>query len=194
VRQRHTIVLLWLLATGLSLASPKIALVRVGDIYRALPASQTLESSIEAERAAILTNARADAYRSVLKELDELRQGIAKIPKDDRATRERAQQNFALKRQEALTLQREFVSYRQRKNDEINTRMVAEMEKILADIRAAAMEVGNSLGYDWVLDSDGRTNTGLPFVLYSKDPSDITDNVLTALGGPVATVGEAESN
>ncbi|MCH7226642.1 OmpH family outer membrane protein [Haloferula sp. A504] len=194
MRQRHTIVLLWLLATGLSLASPKIALVRVGDIYRALPASQTLESSIEAERAAILTNARADAYRSVLKELDELRQGIAKIPKDDRATRERAQQNFALKRQEALTLQREFVSYRQRKNDEINTRMVAEMEKILADIRAAATEVGNSLGYDWVLDSDGRTNTGLPFVLYSKDPSDITDNVLAALGGPVATVGEAESN
>lgn len=194
MRQRHTIVLLWLLATGLSFASPKIALVRVGDIYRALPASRTLESSTEAERAAILTNARADAYRSVLKELEELRRGIAKISRDDRATRERAQQNFALKRQEALTLQREFLSYRQRKNDEINTRMVAEMEKILADIHAAAMEVGESLGYDWVLDSDGRTNTGLPFVLYSKDPSDITDNVLAALGGPVATVEDAESN
>ena len=194
MRQRHTIVLLWFLAAGLAFTSPKIALVRIGDVYRALPAAQTLESSVETERAGILTNARADAYRSVLKELESLRQGIAKIPDDDRATRERAQQNFALKRQEALTLQREFVSYRQRKNTEINTRMVAEMERILAGIRTKAAEVGESLGYDWVLDADGRTNTGLPFVLYSKDPSDITEDVLAALGGPVATVDDADSN
>lgn len=191
MRQRHTIVLLWLLAAGLSFASPKIALVRVGDIYRALPASQTLESSIEAERAAILTNARADAYRSVLKELQELRQGIAKISKDDRATRERAQQNFALKRQEALTLQREFVSYRQRKHDEINTRMVAEMEKILADIQRKAAEIGRLRGYDWVLDADGQTNTGLSFVLYSKKPDDITADVLAALGVPPTSQEES---
>lgn len=194
MRQRHTIVLLWFLAAGLAFASPKVALIRVGDIYRALPSAQTLESSVEAERAGILTNARADAYRSALKDLEALRRGIAKIPKDDRATRERAQQNFALKRQEALALQREFVSFRKRKNDEINTRMVAEMEKILAEIRVEASEVGESLGYDLVLDSDGRTNTGLPFVLYSKDPSDITEKVLGALGGPVATVDDADSN
>ncbi len=194
MRHRHFIALLWLVTAGVACASPKVALVRIGDIYRALPATRTLEAGVEADRAEILTNARAEAYRSVLKELDTLRQGIAKIPKDDRATLERAQQNYAMKRQEALTLHREFQNYRERKTDEINARMVAEMEKILAEIRAKATSVGEAQGYDWVLDGDGRTNTGLPFVLYSKQPNDITDAVLDALGGPVATIDDSDPN
>lgn len=192
--RRQAIVILWWIAAGIAAAEPRIALVRVGEIYRALPATQSLQSGVEAERAEILRNARADAYRSVLKELEQLRQGIAKIPKDDRATLERAQQNYTLKRQEALTLQREFQSYRKRKTEEINTRMVAEMEKILAGIRNKATEIGGSKGYDLVLDADGRTNTGLPFVLYAKQPNDITADVLDALGGPVVTADDDDSN
>lgn len=191
---RRSIVLVWLFTAGLAIAAPKVALVKIGEIYRALPATKTLEANVEAERAEILTNARADAYRSVLKDLERLRAGIAKIPKDDRATLERAQQNYTLKRQEALTLHREFLTYRQRKTEEINTRMVAEMEKILEEIRVQAVAIGEAQGYDWVLDADGRTNTGLPFVLYSKEPHDITADVLGALGGPVATIDNADSN
>ena len=180
----------WLAAAGVASAAPRIALVKVGEIYHALPAAKTLQASIDVERNGILTNARADAYRSVLKELEELRQGIAKIPKEDEAMLEQARRNFTMKRQEALTLQREFQEFQQRKTDEINSRMVAEMEKILAEIHAKAAEVGRSQGYDWVLDADGRTNTGVPFVLYSKAPNDITAAVLGALGGPAVTVDD----
>lgn len=193
MRRIQATLLLWLLATGFSVAAPKIAIVKIGEIYRSLPATKTLETEVERERAEILRNARADAYRSVLSELEALRQGIGKISKNDRATLERARQNYSLKRQEALTLQREFQNYRKRRTDEINARMVGEMEKILAEIRTKATEIGRSRGYDWVLDADGRTNTGLPFVLYSKDPSDITAEVLDALGGPMATTGDADS-
>lgn len=184
----------WLATAGFAAAAPKIALVKVGEIYHALPASKTLQSSVDTERNEILSNARADAYRSVLKELEELRQGIGKIPKEDETMLEQARRNFTMKRQEALTLQREFQDFQQRKTDEINTRMVAEMEKILAEIHAKAIEIGRSRGYDWVLDADGRTNTGLPFVLYSKQPHDITADVLSALGGPAVTVDQADPN
>lgn len=188
---RTALLLLWLALVGLVEASPKIALVRVGEIYRSLPETQALEASVETEKAGLLRDVRADAYRDVLAELKLLGEGLAKIPKNDTANIERAQQNYALKRQEALTLQREFSNFRKKRTDEINARMVAEMEHILTRIHQKAAEIAETRGFDWVLDADGRTNTGLPFVLYAKEPHDITQEVMTALGGTTAETSDS---
>jgi hypothetical protein len=60
--------------------------------------------------------------------------------------------------------------------------MVSQMEESLAKIHATAVEVGKKHEADWILDSSGHSNTGVPFVLYAKTPLDLTSEVLAALG------------
>ena len=60
--------------------------------------------------------------------------------------------------------------------------MVAQMEESLAQIHAKAAEIGKKKGVDWVLDSSGQSNTGVPFILYAKSPLDLTSEVQSALG------------
>jgi Skp family chaperone for outer membrane proteins len=174
------------MATSVAMAAPKIAVVRVGDVYRELDRTKEMDAEIKAKRDAILQNPRLEAYRAAFKELEQLQAGLVKVGDHDRATRERLIQSFNLKRQEALTLKREYESYQSGETKKIDKEMVSRMETILAEIRAKAAELGQKNGYDWVMDISGKTNTGLPFVLYSKPSDDITTDVLSAMGQTIA--------
>ena len=191
---RTALLVLCLLATSVAMAAPKIAVVRVGDVYRELDRTQEMNAAITAKRQAILKNERLEAYRSAFKELEQLQAGLIKVADHDQSTRERLMQNFNLKRQEALTLKREYEGYKVEETKRINKEMVTRMEAILADIRVQATELGKKGGYDWVMDISGKTNTGLPFVLYSKPSHDITLDLVTAMGETIADTGQSDDN
>lgn len=175
------VILIGLATVGMATAAPKIALVRIGEIYLALPEAAALEASLETKRKEIPHDPRADALRSAMQELRELRESIKKIPRDDRTTMQQALQQYGLKRQETLTLRNEFEAFKESRTSEINSGRVEIMTRILAEIHRVATEVGKARGYDWVLDAEGRSNTGLPIVIYAKEPHDITAEVLASL-------------
>jgi len=172
-----------LAATMLSAtAAPRIALIRVKDIYAGLPSTAALQQEIKQERAEIMKDQRAEELRRIIAELRDLQARLSDKanPLPEEASRKFAR-SYEIKRQEAQTLQKEFESFRAEREKEINRKMVAGMRASLNQIMETSGKISQEKGYDLVFDSSGNTNTGEPFVLYSKDSPDITDDVKAAL-------------
>ena len=163
-------------------AAPRLALIRVKDIYAELPSTAALQQQIKAERNEIIKDQRAVDLRRILAELRDLQARLS--DKDQPLTgdiRDKLARSYEIKRQEAHTLQKEFESFRAERQKEINRKMVAGMRASLDEIMETSRKVGKELGYDLVLDGSGDTNTGKPFVLYSRKAPDITDDVKAAM-------------
>ena len=163
-------------------AGPLVAVVRVRDIYAALPETAELQKQVKQERDAILKDPRADELRRIIGELQDLQARLSdkKNPPDD-ATAIKLARQYELTRQEAQTLQRDFESFRTEREKDINRKMVAGMRASLALIHETAREVAAGQGCNLVLDNSGNTNTGVPFLLYQKNPPDLTPAVIAAL-------------
>jgi Skp family chaperone for outer membrane proteins len=163
-------------------AAPRVALVRVKEIYSELPTTAALQERIKQERQEIMKDPRAEDLRRVLSELQELQAKLSdkNNPLDEEAGRKIAR-TYEIKRQEAQTMQREFESFRSEREKEINRRMVAGMRELLNRITDTSRKVAGERGYDLVFDSSGNTNTGVPFILYQKQSPDLTEDVKAAL-------------
>lgn len=174
---------LTLLATALTArAAPRFALVRVKDIYNALPSTTAFQQQLKNERDAILKDQRADQFRKAVGELQALQAQLAdkKNPLDE-VTRRGLSRTYEIKRQEAQTLQQDFESFREEREKAINRKLVTGMLATLGRIMEAAREISTKRGFDTVFDSSGNTNTGVPFVLFSKNATDLTADLQAAL-------------
>lgn len=169
-------------------AGPLVAVVRVRDIYAALPATEALQKQVKQERDAILLDPRAEELRRIIAQLREIQARLSdkKNPPDDASARMLARR-YELTRQEAQTLQRDFENFRAEREKDINRRMVAGMRASLALIHETAHKVAAEQGCDLVLDNSGNTNTGVPFLLYQKDAPDLTSAVVAALENGAAS-------
>jgi Skp family chaperone for outer membrane proteins len=163
-------------------AEPLVAVVRVREIYAALPATEDLQKQVKQERDAILRDPRAEELRRIIEELKTIQSRLSdkKNPPDDASALKLGRQ-YELTRQEAQTLQRDFESFRAEREKEINRRMIAGMRASLTLIHETARKVAEKEGYQLVLDNSGNTNTGVPFILYQKNATDITPAVVKAI-------------
>lgn len=164
-------------------APPKVAVVRVADVFRQLDETVKANQALQAKREAINQDKRLAAYNTMYADLEirrkQLAEGGGKI---DAATRTKLEREFAMKRQEAKSLLDDFESFRTERTREINAEMVEGMKLRLQRIHETAGKIAGEEGFDWVLDGSGNTNTGVPLLLYAKSPNDLTDRVLASLG------------
>lgn len=169
-------------------ASPRLALVRVKDIYAGLPSTIRLQEEIKRERGEIMKDQRAEVLRKIIGELQELQARLSDKanPLGEEAARKLAR-SYEIKRQEAQTLQKEFENFRSEREKQINRRMVDGMRASLDRIVETSRRISKEQGYEVVFDSSGETNTGVPFVLYQKKCPDLTDHVKAALQDSAAT-------
>lgn len=190
---RLIVIFLALTTFGAMASPPKVAIVRIQDVYRVLPSTKSDQAAIEAMRAEILKDSRAEQWRKLIGELQALHAEIQRqndTAGADTALRDKLTREYEIKRSSAQSLQQDFEAFRTEKTAEINRKMVERMRASLDRIAAAAQKLGVDKGFDWVLDSSGSTNTGLPFVLYAKDAKDLTDDLTAALSeAPVNTAG-----
>ncbi len=173
-----------LLATAAiaSAAPPRFALVRVKDIYASLPSTFVLQIEMKKERDDIMKDQRADELRKIIAELQVLQGQLAdKTNPPDEESGKKLARTYEIKRQEAHTLQQEFENFKAEQEKAINKKMVANMRKSLDRITSASTKLAKERGFDSVFDSSGSTNTGVPFVLYSKNAPDLTDDVQSIL-------------
>jgi Skp family chaperone for outer membrane proteins len=172
-----------LLATALSAsAAPRFAVVRIKDIYTALPSTAAIQQQIKNDQAAIMKDQRAEQLRKIIGELQALQAQLSdKTTPPDEATSRKLARTYEIKRQEAQTLQQEFENFKTEQEKIINRKMVAGMRASLSRIEAASLKISKERGFDAVFDSSGDTNTGVPFVLFSKDAPDLTPDIQAAL-------------
>lgn len=163
-------------------AAPRFALVRVKDIYAALPSTTALQQTVKTQREDILRDQRAEELRTIIGELSALREQISDKAKPlDEATNRQLSRTYEIKRQEAQTLQQEFENFKEKREKEINRKMVAAMRASLDRIAKASAKIAKERGFHAVFDSTGETNTGQPFVLYHKEAPDLTADIQAAL-------------
>jgi Skp family chaperone for outer membrane proteins len=188
-------ILMILTATALTAAAaPRVAMVRVKDIYSNLESTKALEQQIKVERDQIMKDQRAENLRRTISELQGLQTTLSgEDPQLDEAATRKLARSFEIKRQEAQTLQKDFEAFRTEQEKQINRRMIAAMRASLDKILETSRKIAAEKGYDLVFDSSGHTNTGVAFILYQKESADLTDAVNAALTGPAAPERTSEA-
>lgn len=185
-----TFITLLLLSMQPAAAAPRIALVKVKEIYTALPSTIALQEQIKNEREAIMKDERADQLRRIIAELQTLQAQLADKSKDlDESANRKLARNYEIKRQEAQTLQQDFENFKSEQEKSINKKMVASMRAALNRIAGTTQKIAEEKGFDLVMDSSGSTNTGVPFILHSQNSTDLTADIQAAMrdNEPIAT-------
>lgn len=180
---KFLVTLSWLTLSACLVAAPKFAVVRITDIYRELPSTIAAQEKIKKEREAIANNERAQQFRLILTELQTLEQQLqAKKDEIDTEVGKKLVRDYEIKRQEAETLRQDFEEFSAEETKRINRAMVGEMREALKRITEATNQVAKERNLDGVFDTSGNSNTGLPFVLYSGNAEDLSDDVVALLG------------
>lgn len=60
----------------------------------------------------------------------------------------------------------------------IDKESITRSRTTLNMITQIPQKVGEELGYDWVIDSNGSSSSQMPLILYVRDVTDITEEVL----------------
>ena len=91
---------------------------------------------------------------------------------------------------------RERREFLQRRNQALNEKMVQRMKAILEEIRKLVEEQAKKDNYDYVFDKSGLSTSQVPFLLYTKDSTDITGVLLKDLnkGAPPESLKKDEDS
>jgi Skp family chaperone for outer membrane proteins len=167
----------------------KIATVDMQQLFKEYHRTTEAQKQINVERARIQkeNNERLSRIRELESELQSLRKQLEDPAINDKKKQELFK-DFQMKTQEGVALDRERREYLQRRNAALNEKMVQRMRGILEEIRKLVEDQAKSDDYDYVFDKSGLSTSQVPFLLYTKDATDITPGLLSELNkdAPVA--------
>ena len=160
----------------------KIATVDMQQLFKEYHRTNTAQKDINIERAKIQkeNNERLTRIRELEAELQGLRKQLEDPSISDKKKQELFK-GFQAKTQEGVALDRERREYLQRRNTALNEKMVQRMRGILEEIRKMVEDHAKSDDFDYVFDKSGMSTSQVPFLLYTKDATDMTGDLLKEL-------------
>jgi outer membrane protein len=160
----------------------KIATVDMQQLFKEYHRTNEAQKEINVERARIQKD--NNDRLAHIRELDTELQGMRKQLEDPSISESKKQTTFNewnIKQQEGIALDRERREFLQRRNQSLNEKMVQRMKGILEEIRRLVEEKAKTEDYDYVFDKSGLSTSQVPFLLYTKDATDITAGLLKTL-------------
>ena len=160
----------------------KIATVDMQTLFKQYHRTNAAQKEVNVERAKIQqnNNERLETIRALEDELQGLRKQLDDPSLSDKRKQELFK-DFQGKTQEGVALDRERREFLQRRNAALNEKMVQKMRGILEEIRKLVEDRAKSDDYDYVFDKSGQSTSQVPFLLYTKDATDITAGLLGVL-------------
>ena len=160
----------------------KIATVDMQTLFKQYHRTNAAQKEVNVERAKIQqnNNDRLETIRALENELQGLRKQLDDPSLSDKRKQELFK-DFQMKTQEGVALDRERREFLQRRNTALNEKMVQKMRGILEEIRKLVEQRAKADGYDYVFDKSGLSTSQVPFLLYTKDATDITAGLLGVL-------------
>ncbi|HKP04055.1 MAG TPA: OmpH family outer membrane protein [Chthoniobacterales bacterium] len=129
---------------------------------------------------------RAENYKKALEEINKLSQQL-----EAPALSADAKTAKAKERDEKISniknMEREINEFRQTRENQLQQQAMRMRENIIKEIKDIIMERVKSAGYDLVFDKSGPSMNGVEVLLYSKDNTDFTTDIITALNKKPAT-------
>ncbi|WP_435893994.1 OmpH family outer membrane protein [Oceaniferula spumae] len=181
-----------LLAFGLFLAAPqlaadenprlKVATVDMQKLFKEyhMTGKEQQQFSTEFARIQKENNERQSGIKALEMTLQGLKKKIEDPTLADKVKREKSRE-FQLKLDEAKAMDRERREFLGRRTRALELKKQASMKGILEEIRLRIVAYSKKENFDLVLDRSGLSANQVPFLLYSKDATDITIPVLTQL-------------
>lgn len=171
-----------------------IATVDMQELFKQYYKTSEAQKQINIEKARIQKD-----NNERLAKLRELQESIEKLKKqlEDPALNDSKKQtlykDFQSQNQEGVALDRERREFLERRNRALQEKMLQRMKGILEEIRKLVEEKAKTENFDYVFDKSGLSTTQVPFLLYTKDKTDITAGLLKDLnkGAPADFKPEA---
>jgi len=163
-------------------AKIKIATVDMQELFKQYHRTNEAQKQINVERSGIQkdNNERLARIRELETNLGNLKKQI-EDPSINETKKQALFKDWQMQQQEGIALDRERREFLQRRNQALNEKMVQRMKVILEDIRKLVEEQAKTDNYDYVFDKSGLSTSQVPFLLYTKDATDITAGLLTDL-------------
>lgn len=160
----------------------KIATVDMQELFKQYYRTNEAQKQINVERAKIgqENNERLGRIRELEANLTNLRKQL----EDPTLAEPRKQalfKDWQVQQNEGIALDRERNEFLNRRNRALNETMVQRMKGILAEIGKLVEEQAKADDYDYVFDKSGLSTSQVPFLLYTKDATDITAGLLKDL-------------
>ena len=170
-------ILFLFLTSFLVQAEIKIAVIDTGRVFLATEEIKNQEETLKADLEKLQEDPRIKAIKAeqerIKKENDELVASSA--PLEERKKRAADLQGEI---RELQALQKDAGEEIGRQQRELQKRIVEVSALNMKKIQAVIAAYAKQKGYALVLESAGQTNTRLPALLYSKDATDITDDII----------------
>jgi outer membrane protein len=159
-----------------------IATVDMQELFKQYYRTNEAQKQINVERARIQkdNNERLARIRELETSLTSIRKQL-EDPAINDSKKQTLVKDGQTQQQEAVALDRERREFLQRRNQALNEKMVQRMKGILEEIRKLVEEKAKLDNYDYVFDKSGLSTSQVPFLLYTKDATDITDGLLKTL-------------
>jgi Skp family chaperone for outer membrane proteins len=163
-------------------ATLDIATVDMQSLFKEYHRTNEAQKQINIERARIQkeNNERLARIRELDTELQNMRKQLDD-PSISDSKKQSVYQEWQMKQNEGIALDRERREFLQRRNQALNEKMVQRMKGILEEIRKLVEEEAKKEDYDYVFDKSGMSTSQVPFLLYTKDATDITAVLLEDL-------------
>ena len=160
----------------------KIATVDMQELFKQYFRTNEAQKQINVERARIQkdNNERLARIRDLEDTLATLRKQYEDPAVND-SKKQTVFKEWQTQQQEGIALDRERREFLQRRNQALNEKMVQRMKGILEEIRKLVEEQAKADNFDYVFDKSGLSTSQVPFLLYTKDATDITAKLLKTL-------------
>ncbi len=159
-----------------------IATVNMQELFKQYYRTNEAQKEINAEKAKIQkeNNERMSRIRELEESLSKLKKQF-EDPAINDSKKQAIEKDLRAQNQEGIALDRERREFIQRRQQALNERMVQRMRGILEEIRKLVEEKAKADNFDYVIDKSATSTSQVPFLLYSKDSSDITPSILKDL-------------
>jgi outer membrane protein len=159
-----------------------IATVDMQEVFKHYHRTIVEQQEINIERARIQkdNNQKLATIRQIESDIRILRQQSEDPTLSDKK-KAQVSKEYQAKYQEGIQLDKERREFLNRKDKDLNEKMVQRMRQIFDEIRAVVVEKAREENYSFVFDKSGHSTSQVPVLLYSKDATDITSHVLKKL-------------
>ena len=159
----------------------KIATVNMTKLFKHYDAAAEARQRIAAERAKIVKyyNERLTYIHEVDKEINKLKK-ILKSPLLSESQRISAENELLQMKSEKSFRVRESREYLQRSNDSVNKKEQLTNESLLVELRKI-VKARAKADFDYIFDNSGISTNGVPALVYSSKPVEVTKHLLEHL-------------
>jgi len=160
----------------------KIATVDIQELFKEYHRTTEEQQKFSEEFARIQkeNNERLTGIRSLEETLQGLKKKIEDPTLNDKVKRDNSRE-FTLKLDEAKAMDRERREFLQRRTRALELKKQGSMKGIIDEIRELVVDYSKKEDFDFVFDKSGISGNQVPFLLYTKDATDITKALLEGL-------------